>query len=80
MAGIGGALDVPELRGARLLLVEARYHASIADMLLDGARAMLDRGHCTCQKQEELQDVGPYHGPKPTGHNVGRGDGCHRYD
>ncbi|MCB2054231.1 MAG: 6,7-dimethyl-8-ribityllumazine synthase [Geminicoccaceae bacterium] len=47
MAGIGGALDVPELRGARLLLVEARYHASIADMLLDGARAMLDRGHCT---------------------------------
>ena len=46
MAGTAHGLEVPVLPGSRILLVEARYHASINDMLLLGARAMLERGGC----------------------------------
>ena len=46
MAGIAHGLSVPDLAGARFLIVEARYHAAINDMLIEGARAMLERGGC----------------------------------
>ncbi|MEZ5824117.1 MAG: 6,7-dimethyl-8-ribityllumazine synthase [Geminicoccaceae bacterium] len=46
MAGIAHGLPVPDLAGARILIVEARFHADINDMLIDGTRAMLERGGC----------------------------------
>ncbi len=42
MAGISATTRVPRLMGARLLVVEARYHAAINDLLLKGARAVLE--------------------------------------
>jgi 6,7-dimethyl-8-ribityllumazine synthase len=42
MAGTGNTIEVPRAPGARLLLVEARYHAAINDLLLEGARAALE--------------------------------------
>lgn len=42
MAGAGQGADVPRLPGARVLVVEARYYPAINDMLLAGARAVLD--------------------------------------
>lgn len=41
MAGAGAAAAVPYLPGARVLVVEARFHAAINDLLLEGARAAL---------------------------------------
>ena len=41
MSGAGEAQDVPRLPGARMLVVEARYYPAINDMLLAGARAVL---------------------------------------
>lgn len=41
MAGAGAAAEVPHLPGARVLVVEARYHAAINDLLLEGARQAL---------------------------------------
>ncbi len=43
MAGTADIDDVQLLPGARILVVEARYHAAINDLLLDGTRAMLER-------------------------------------
>lgn len=43
MAGSGDLLAIPKLARARILIVEARYHASINDMLLAGTRRMLER-------------------------------------
>jgi 6,7-dimethyl-8-ribityllumazine synthase len=43
MAGTSDVEHIPELPGARVLVVEARYHARINDMLLSGATAMLER-------------------------------------
>src|SRR3954466_13135048 len=43
MAGSGDPLAIPTLMRARILIVEARYHTHINDMLLAGARRMLDR-------------------------------------
>lgn len=42
MAGAGAGLDLPPLPGARVLVVEARFYAAINDLLLAGARAVLD--------------------------------------
>lgn len=42
MAGAGVAAEVPRLPGARVLVVEARFHAEINELLLAGARAALD--------------------------------------
>jgi 6,7-dimethyl-8-ribityllumazine synthase len=42
MAGAGTAAAIPRLPGARVLLVEARFHAHINDLLLAGARAALE--------------------------------------
>ena len=41
MAGAGAAAEVPHLPGARVLVVEARYHAALNDLLLEGARQAL---------------------------------------
>ncbi|MCB1972053.1 MAG: 6,7-dimethyl-8-ribityllumazine synthase [Geminicoccaceae bacterium] len=46
MAGVAHGLPVPDLDGTRFLIIEARYHATINDMLIEGARAMLARGGC----------------------------------
>lgn len=43
MAGTPDIVDLPELPGARILVVEARYHETINDLLLAGARGMLTR-------------------------------------
>ncbi|WP_159714440.1 6,7-dimethyl-8-ribityllumazine synthase [Geminicoccus flavidas] len=43
MAGSGDQLSIPVLARARILIVEARYHAHINDMLLAGVRRMLER-------------------------------------
>jgi 6,7-dimethyl-8-ribityllumazine synthase len=43
MAGSGDPLAIPTLMRARILIVEARYHAHINDMLLAGTRRMLER-------------------------------------
>lgn len=43
MAGTSDSRDLPRLPGARVLVVEARYHGRINDMLLAGARAVLER-------------------------------------
>ena len=42
MTGVGEAAPTSRLRGARVLVVEARYYPAINDMLLAGARAVLD--------------------------------------
>lgn len=42
MAGAGAAADVPHLPGARVLVVEARFYAHINDLLLVGARRVLE--------------------------------------
>ena len=42
MAGAGVAAAVPHLPGARVLVVEARFHAAINDLLLEGARRALE--------------------------------------
>ncbi|MGD9509379.1 MAG: 6,7-dimethyl-8-ribityllumazine synthase [Geminicoccaceae bacterium] len=42
MAGPGTAAEVPRLPGARVLIVEARFYAHINDLLLAGARRMLE--------------------------------------
>lgn len=41
MAGAGAAAAVPYMPGARVLVVEARFHAHVNDLLLEGARAAL---------------------------------------
>lgn len=42
MAGTSShGFEVPRLPGRRVLIVEARYHTTINDMLLDGARGLL---------------------------------------
>ena len=43
MAGSGDPLSIPVLIRARILIVEARYHAHINDMLVAGARRTLER-------------------------------------
>lgn len=43
MAGAGLAAEAPHLPGARVLIVEARYYARINDLLLEGAKAVLER-------------------------------------
>ena len=43
MAGTSDIDNLPALPGARVLVVEARYHSRINDMLLSGATAMLER-------------------------------------
>ena len=43
MAGSGESLAIPTLVRARLLIVEARYHTKINDLLIAGARRMLER-------------------------------------
>lgn len=42
MTGVGEAAAIPHLPGARVLVVEARYYPAINEMLLAGARAVLD--------------------------------------
>lgn len=42
MAGPGAAAEVPHLPGARVLIVEARFYAHINDLLLTGARRILE--------------------------------------
>ncbi|MFZ1428773.1 MAG: 6,7-dimethyl-8-ribityllumazine synthase [Geminicoccaceae bacterium] len=42
MAGVGADADVPRLPGARILVVEARFYAQINDLLVSGARAVLN--------------------------------------
>ena len=42
MAGAGAAAAVPHVPGARVLVVEARFYASINDLLLAGANAALE--------------------------------------
>ena len=42
MVGRPSKRDIPSLPGARILVVEARYHARINDLLLQGARRVLD--------------------------------------
>ena len=42
MAGPGAAAEVPHLPGARVLIVEARFYAHINDLLLTGARRVLE--------------------------------------
>lgn len=43
MAGTPDIEDIPALPGARILVVEARYHRAINDLLLAGTRAVLER-------------------------------------
>lgn len=43
MAGTPRIEDIPRLPGARVLVVEARYHAAINDLLLVGATGVLQR-------------------------------------
>ena len=43
MAGTSDVEHIPELPGTRVLVVEARYHGRINDLLLTGATAMLER-------------------------------------
>lgn len=43
MAGTPDIEDIPQLPGARILLVEARYHTAINDLLLAGARGVLEQ-------------------------------------
>lgn len=41
MAGKGTTLQLDDVRGAKLLIVEARYHGHINDLLIEGAVRML---------------------------------------
>lgn len=50
MAGVAHGLAIPDVPGARLLIVEARYHAHINDHLLAGAEAMVDRGGANSER------------------------------
>lgn len=50
MSGIADGLSVPDLPGARILIIEARYHAHINDMLLAGAEAMVARSGATFER------------------------------
>ena len=43
MAGTPDIEDIPQLPGVRILLVEARYHTAINDLLLTGARGVLEQ-------------------------------------
>jgi 6,7-dimethyl-8-ribityllumazine synthase len=43
MAGTPDITDIPKLPGARILVVEARYHTRINDLLLAGARGVLEQ-------------------------------------
>ena len=43
MAGTSDTESIPHVPGARILVVEARYHAAINDLLLAGARGVLER-------------------------------------
>lgn len=50
MAGIAHGLPIPEFnKDALLLIIEARYHAHINDMLLAGTRAMIERAGASCE-------------------------------
>ena len=42
MAGAGAEHEVPHLPGARVLVVEARFYAQINDLLVAGARSVLE--------------------------------------
>ena len=46
MAGTPKPETIPDVRGASILIVEARYHAHVNDMLLEGARALLEHAGC----------------------------------
>ncbi|MCB1884256.1 MAG: 6,7-dimethyl-8-ribityllumazine synthase [Geminicoccaceae bacterium] len=46
MAGTPRPDSIPDVAGASILIVEARYHARINDMLLEGARGLLERARC----------------------------------
>lgn len=50
MAGVAHGLLIPDLNGARLLIIEARYHAEINDRLLKGAQAMLQKASARWEK------------------------------
>ena len=43
MAGTSDIDEVPRLPGARILVVEARYHGAINDLLLAGTKATLEQ-------------------------------------
>jgi 6,7-dimethyl-8-ribityllumazine synthase len=43
MAGTPDIKDIPKLPGARIMVVEARYHTAINDLLLTGARGVLEQ-------------------------------------
>ncbi len=49
MVGTPSKRDIPSLPGARVLVVEARYHARINDLLLQGARRVLDASGVACE-------------------------------
>ncbi len=42
-----GQFDADAVRGARVLIVEARFYDGFADALLEGAKAVLDAAHVT---------------------------------
>jgi len=42
VAGVGAAAEVPQLPGARVLIVEARFYAHINDLLLVGTGRVLE--------------------------------------
>ena len=50
MAGVAHGLPIPRVDGARILLVEARYHGHINDMLVAGAEAMITQAGATCER------------------------------
>ena len=50
MAGTPATSMVPRVEGARVLIVESRYHEHIADLLLAGAEAVLVRGGATFER------------------------------
>ncbi len=49
MVGTPSKRQIPSLPGARVLMVEARYHARINDLLLQGARRVLDAAGATSE-------------------------------
>jgi len=74
MAGVAHGLPIPSVPGARILIVEARYHAAINDRLLAGARAMLQRGEA---EEQTLTVPGALEIPAAirTAHEFGKFDG-----
>ena len=44
MAGASKEETIPDIAGGRVLIVEARFYSTINDLLLSGARRMLERG------------------------------------